>query len=284
MRTLVCVKPVPDPNLVEYDIISEEFISVLWGIYGADLCALEEACRIKEEYGGEIVVLSASPPRQEIRGEDVLNKVFFYGADRAIRIWHEDFSQADTFTTSAIMACEISKHDFDLVICGYKSGDTGSECFGALLSEKLNLPLVTRIVNLDLGPEKETITVDKKLEKGRRETFLADLPAVVTVDNGINQPRYVAVCRKIEEGLKKKIEMTEPDGDLIGLSSATEVLGVGQWKSRTRATEDMSGLSTTDMMKMLRGERGDKKKKQIFSGSPAEVAKDIGDTLVEWIY
>lgn len=280
MRIALCVKPIPDPELVQFDIHKEKFSSLVWGIYSADLGAMEEALRIKERFPAEISVFSVSPPYRDPHDLDALQAAYFYGADRVVRLWDLGYEQVDGFTAGAILAEEIKDKGFDLIICGDKSGDTGDGYFGAVLAECLHLPLVTGVVNIEI--KKEQLILDKKLERGYRETYDTGMPAVVTVDESINNPRYVALLSKAyQEGIKKEIENKKIMEQTIKNDLPNPCLKVSQWKPRTKGGKDISGLSMTDMMKMLRGEKGDKK--EIFSGPSRQVAQQISDTLIEWL-
>jgi len=278
MKIVICMKQIPDPNIIEFDISSEKLTSIVWVPNMVDLCALEEGLRIREEYGGEVVVVSLAPSR----GNDVLKRALTYGADKAIRVWEDSLEEtADTWVVSAILGQILEKLDFDVVFCGARSKDSGSEFMGVALAERLNLPIVTRVVKLEVQGKREVI-VHKKLEKGERETYVARLPAVITIDETINQPRYVALfSRTYQEGMKKEIEVIKPDLSGWKHSCLVRQLYVSQPKPRTKVGQNISGLSIANMMKLLKGEK--EGKKEIFSGSPAEGSKKVVKKLEEWL-
>jgi len=277
MKIVICIKPIPDPNIIQFDITSEKLISIVWVPNPTDFCALEEGLKIREKYGGEVVVVSLAPKR----GEDILKKALIYGADKAIRVWEDSLVEADTWMVSAILGQLLEKIGFDIVLCGDRSKDSASEFMGVALAERLNLPLVTRVVKLEVQGGKKVI-VHKKLDKGERETYAVKLPAVITINEGINQPRYVALfSRAYQVGINKEIEVIKLDLSGRNLTPLVKPLHIGQSKPRTKVGQNISGLSIADMMKLLKGEKGDKK--EIFFGSPVEGARKIGKKLIEWL-
>jgi len=276
MKVVICLKQIPDPDITEFDLTNEKMKSELWILNPADFHALEEGLRIKDKYAAEVTVVSVAPER----GDDVLKKALIYGADRAIRAWKTALIEADTWMTSLILKQVIEEIGFDLVLCGNRSKSTSSEFMGVALSERLNVPVVTGVVGLELQGEKEGLA-HKKLERGRRETYSFQFPAVLTVDEGINEQRYVALfSRTYNEGIRKKAELIEPELDDIDLSPAIELFRISQPKPRTKVGTKISGLSVRNLMKVLRGETGSKK--ELFSGPATEGAQKIAAKLKEW--
>jgi electron transfer flavoprotein beta subunit len=276
MKVVICLKQIPDPDIIEFDLTNEKMKSELLILNPADFHALEEGLRIKDKYGGQVIVVSVAPKR----GDDVLRKALIYGADRAIRAWDVLLIDADTWMISLILKQVIEEIGFDLVLCGNRSKSTSSEFMGVALSERLNVPVVTGVVGLELQGEKEGLA-HKKLERGRRETYSFQLPAILTVDEGINEPRYVALfSRTYNEGICKKIEVIEPELGDFDLFPLIKLFHIGQPKPRTKVGKKVSGLSVSDLMKVLRGETGSKK--ELFSGSAMEGAQKIAAKLKEW--
>lgn len=278
MKIVVCIKPILDPNIIQFDIASEKLTSRVLIPNPTDFCALEEGLKMREKYGGEVIAVSMAPKE----GEDGLKKALIYGADNAIRVWDESLAEADTWTASAIIKQILEIVDFDVVFCGGKSKDLAGEFFGVALAHRLNLPLVTGVVKLEVQGEKR-ITVHKKLERGERETYSAGLPAVITVDERINDPRYVALFSKTyEEGINKRVVVIKPNLNGLNLTPLVKLVNVGQLKPRTKSGQNISGLSIADMMKLLKGEKGDKK--EIIYGSSIEGSRKVGKKIMEWLF
>lgn len=276
MKVVICLKQIPDPAIAEFDLKNEKMKSELWILNPADFHALEEGLRIKDEYGAKVIAVSVAPER----GDTVLRKALRYGADRAIRVWNRPLIQADTWMISSILKQVIQEIGFDLVLCGNRSKSTSSEFMGVALSERLRVPVVTGVVGFEFHGKKEVL-VHKKLERGKRETHSLQFPAVMTVDEGINEPRYVALfSRTYDEGVRKKVEFKELELDDIDLSPGIELFRISQPKPRTKVGTKISGLSVGSLMKVLRGETGSKK--ELFSGPAIEAARKIAAKLKEW--
>lgn len=276
MKVVVCLKQIPDPNVIEFDLTNEKMKSELWILNPADFHALEEGLRIKEKYGAEVIAVSVAPKR----GDDILKKALIYGADRAIRVWDVSLSEADTWMISLILKQVIEEIGCDLVLCGNRSKATSSEFMGVALSEILNVPVVTGVVRLEFQGEKEGLA-HKKLERGRRETYSFPFPAILTVDEGINQPRYVALfSRTYNEGIHKKIEVIKPELSDLDLFPLIKLFHISQPRPRTKVGRKVSGLSVSALIKVLRGET--ESKKELFSGSAKEGAQKIAAKLKEW--
>lgn len=277
MRIVVLLKQIPDPNIVEFDIISDSLRSIYWILNPIDLLVLEEGLRIRERHGGKVIAVSIAPER----GAEVLNKALRYGADRAVIFWDDILQGADTWVLSGVIEKIIEYVGFDLVLCGSRSADSGSEFMGAALAERLNLPLATNVIKIELQ-DKGTVQVDRKLERGERETYSFRLPAVIAVEKGVNDPRYVApYSRTYREGLHRKIEVVNLDLKSLHLDPVVAPVRIIQPRPRTKVGVNISGLSLEDRFKLMRGELGSKK--EILRASPEEGAKRIVAKLREWL-
>jgi len=189
MHAIVCIKQVPDTTEVKVNpetgtLIREGVPSI---INPFDTYAIEEALRLREKFSGRVTVVSMGPPQ----AEDALREAIAMGADEAILLSDRAFAGADTLATAYTLA-EAIRHigDYDLVICGRQAidGDTGQ--VGPGIANRLGIPQLTyvsRIRQVDL--ENKAITVERLVEEGC-EVVASTLPAVVTVNKDINQPRY----------------------------------------------------------------------------------------------
>lgn len=277
MKVVVCLKQVPDPDLLKFDLLTNELHSVYWILNPADLFALEEGLKIKEKYQGEVTVLSVAPPR----AEKVLKRALIYGANRAIRVWEDWMADVDAWIVSSVIAKVLEGLSFDLILCGARSKDTSCEFMGAGLAEKLNVSLITRAVGIEFKGKEEVIA-HKKLERGERETYTAKLPAVITIEEGPEATYIPPLSRTFREGFGKQVEVISPNSNLIDLKPLTQpIIPLIQPKPRTKRGPKVAGLSVAEELKLARGEA--KGEKEIFFGSPEEGAKKIREKLVEWM-
>jgi electron transfer flavoprotein beta subunit len=169
-----------------------------------DACALEEALLVKERVGGaEVVAVTAG----DKRSEEALRRCLAMGADRAIRV---DTNVRDPLSTARALAAAVKPESADLVLCGVQSSDSVQGSTGTALSELLGLPRVAVVKKLDWsgsGPA----TVQRELEGGLIDVVEVDTPAVLTIQTGINQPRY-ATLRAIKLAEQQQIATIAGDG------------------------------------------------------------------------
>jgi len=204
-----------------------------------DAYALEEALRLKEKHTGEVVVCSAGPAR----ASQVLREALARGADRAIHVESDSLASADAFVVAEALAAAVRDEKFDLVLTGLQSDDQGFGQVGVVLAEKLGMPHATIIMEVqatDAG-----LRVKRELEGGWFQWMTLPLPALLTIQSGINQLRY-ATLKGIMAAKKKEIRKVAPAATA---TAAQKILNV------------------------YFPEKG--KKTQMLSGSPAEAAKAL---------
>jgi electron transfer flavoprotein beta subunit len=169
-----------------------------------DACALEEALLIKERLGGaEVVAVTAG----DKRSEEALRRCLAMGADRAVRI---DTNVQDPLSTARALAAAVKSESADLVLCGVQSSDSVQGSTGTALSELLGLPRVAVVKKLDWSGS-GAATVHRELEGGLVDVVEVDTPAVLTIQTGINQPRY-ATLRAIKLAEQQEIAIVAGDG------------------------------------------------------------------------
>jgi len=272
----VCVKVSADPDILSFDIVKNTLLNIHPIVDPLDLQVLEEGLRIREQQGGEVIVVSAAPDTEEA----LVRSALLSGADRAIRVWIDALKGADTFLVSQVLKEAIEKVGFDLILCGARSSDQGSECMAASLGHLLNLPLATQIISLECG--NRSLTVYKKLERGERETYTISLPAILALEQGINEPRYVApFSRTYREGMKKEVEFFKPALHQITATPYLSTIRYTPPRPRVKVGIDIDRLSMEERLKMMRGELGSKK--EIFEGEPRLAAQKIATKLFELI-
>src|SRR5947207_7079122 len=193
VKIISCIKPVPDPasrliiNEAKTWIKDQDLTFVA---SEADNYALEEALRLKEKHGGEVVVISMG-------GEEaarVLRSGLAMGADRAIHLLDPKFKGADEFAAAMTLAKAIQKDGgADLVLTGVQSDDLGTGMTGTMLAEFLAVPHATVVVGVESGADEKSLKIRRELEGGINESVSLMLPALMTIQFGINQPRYASL-------------------------------------------------------------------------------------------
>ncbi len=193
MKIISCIKPVPDPasrltiNETKTWIRDNDLTYVA---SEADNYALEEALRLKEKHGGEVVVIS-------LGGEEaarVLRSGLAMGADRAIHLSDEKFKGSDEFVIAETLAKAIEKDGgADLFLAGVQSDDLGSGMTGTMTSAFLNWAHATVAIGVEANPDAKSVSVKRELEGGINESVELAMPAVLTIQFGINQPRYASL-------------------------------------------------------------------------------------------
>src|ERR671913_2308110 len=175
-----------------------------------DAYALEEALRLKEKHGGEVVVVSAGPAR----AAQVLREALARGADRAIHVESDALAAADAFVVAEALARAIRDEQFNLVLTGLQSDDQGFGQVGVVLAEKLGMPHATIIMEVQASPstgsgQADSLRVKRELEGGWFQWMTLPLPALLTIQSGINQLRY-ATLKGIMAAKKKEIRKVAP--------------------------------------------------------------------------
>jgi electron transfer flavoprotein beta subunit len=168
-----------------------------------DAYALEEALRLKEKHSGEVVVCSAGPAR----AAQVIREALARGADRAIHVESDALAAADAFTVADALAAAIRDEQFDLVLTGLQSDDQGFGQVGVVLAEKLGMPHATIIMEVQVT--ERAVRVKRELEGGWFQWMSLPLPALLTIQSGINQLRY-ATLKGIMAAKKKEIRKVTP--------------------------------------------------------------------------
>ncbi|MBN2060804.1 MAG: hypothetical protein JW882_10365 [Deltaproteobacteria bacterium] len=278
MKIIICLKLITEPDVVEFDIKSEQLHDIYKVLDHIGYHLIEEALLLRKKLGGEVIGVSVAPEE----GDEILKNALIYGIDRAMRIWRDDFQHADTWKSSLAIAEILREIGFDLVLCGTKSKDTGSGFMVSALAEHLRVPSATGIIGIEAVNDKK-IVVHKKLMKGKRETYNLELPAVLGLEEGINEPGYVApFSRTYRRGMGRKVELILPKLLKTEGNRLIKTLRFSQPSPRVKVGKDVSSLSIQDKLKMMRGELG-REKEELFNGSPEDAARKIFNQLKETI-
>jgi electron transfer flavoprotein beta subunit len=216
-RVVVAVKQVPDTTQVKVNPETGTLIreGVPFILNPFDVHAVEEALRLRDRFGCEVVAVTMGPPNSVL----ALRRCLALGVDRAVLISDRAFGGADTLATSLVLAAAVRRAAeewgrVDLVLCGKQTIDGDTAQVGPGIATRLGwsqLTLVDRI--LEVSPDTGTLTVRRKLE-GRREVLRSPMPAVVTVVREINQPRYPTVSRRLAA---EEMEVPVWDNAVLGL-------------------------------------------------------------------
>ena len=204
MDVIVCVKHVPETAEAELKIDASgkavEKTGLVYDINEWDDYALEEAVRIREKQGGSVTAITIGPDDSD----STLRKCLARGADKAIRLADPKFEGSDGYAIAKILHSVIKTMQYDLVLTGMQAGDDGSAMVGPILAQLLGIPHATMVKKLELGPG--TAKANRELEGGLEEQVEVKLPALFSVQTGINEPRYVSIMG-IRKAMQKEIKI-----------------------------------------------------------------------------
>jgi electron transfer flavoprotein beta subunit len=198
------MKQVPKRDLALKINATQSWINdsdVAWEANEPDSFALEEALQLKEKFGGEVIVCCLGPQR----ADQVIKEALAKGADRAIHLLDPAFDQLDSLNTAKVLAEAIRREKFDLILAGLQSDDHGYGQTGVILAELLGLPSATIVMQIEVLDGR--IKVKRELEAGWFQRVALPLPALLTIQSGINQPRYASL-KGIMGAKKKEIKRT----------------------------------------------------------------------------
>jgi len=244
MKIAVCIKQVPtrewQPRLNDAKTwIREQDVS--YEMNEPDAYALEEALRLREKQGGEVVVCSAGPARVQT----VLREALARGADRAIHVEHDSLGAADAFVIAEALAAAMKDEQFDLVLTGLQSDDQGHGQTGVILADRLGIPSSTIIMEVQV--EGNALRVKRELEGGWFQWITMPLPALLTIQSGINQLRY-ATLKGIMAAKKKEIRKAAlPQG----IEAAQQIVSLAV-PTRSKQTQMIDGSSADAARELVR--------------------------------
>ncbi len=204
MDIIVCVKHVPETAEAELKIDASgkaiEKTALVFDINEWDDYALEEAVRIKEKLGGTVTAITLGSGDSDA----TLRKCLARGADTAIRLTDPKFESSDGYAVAKILHSAIKNLHYDLILTGMQTGDDGSAMVGPILAQMLGILHTTMVkkIELDTG----TAKINRELEGGLEEQLEIKLPALFSVQTGINEPRYVSIMG-IRKAMQKQIKV-----------------------------------------------------------------------------
>ena len=236
MKIIVCLKQVPArDSLLKLNKAGTwiETTDVSFEINEPDIFALEEGLRLKEKHGGEVVALSMGPERVKQTIKEALAK----GADRGIHIADDNFAQLDPLGSAKALAAAVQKEKADLVLTGLQSDDHGFGQTGVLLAALLDRPHATIIMQIEVQDGK--MRLKRELEAGWFQWMECPLPAVLSIQSGINKVRY-ATLKGIMAAKKKEIATIARES--LGVThEATQKIEKIYVPTKTKKTEFLTG-------------------------------------------
>ena len=249
MRIAVCVKQVVTrewPLRVDEARTWVQDRDASFEMNEPDAYALEEALRLKEQHGGEVVVCSAGPARVG----QVVREALARGADRAIRVEGDRLATADAAMVAEALAAAIREEQFDLVLTGLQSDDQGFAQTGVVLAELLGIPHATIIMEVQVADGR--LRVKRELEGGWFQWVSMPTPALLTIQSGINQLRY-ATLKGIMAAKRKDVRVVEAAADLVPRQEILEIR-VPEKIKQTRMIAGSPTDAAAELVKLLREE------------------------------
>jgi electron transfer flavoprotein beta subunit len=201
---IVCVKHVPETAEAELKIDATgkniDKAGLVYDINEWDDYALEEAVRIREKQGGTVTAITIGAEDSD----STLRKCLARGADKAIRLTDPKFEGSDGYAIAKILHSVIKTLHYDLILTGMQAADDGNAAVGPILAQLLNIPHATMVKKLELATG--TAKVNRELEGGLEEQLEVKLPALFSIQTGINEPRYVSIMG-IRKAMQKEIKI-----------------------------------------------------------------------------
>jgi electron transfer flavoprotein beta subunit len=249
MKIAVCIKQVPtrewQPRLNDAKTWIREQ-DAAFEMNEPDAYALEEALRLREKHQGEVVVCAAGPARMQ----QVLREALARGADRALHVEDDGLAAADAAVTADALASAMGGEKFDLVLTGLQSDDQGHAQTGVILAERLGIPHSTIVMEVQISGN--DLRIKRELEGGWFQWIAMPLPALLTIQSGINQLRY-ATLKGIMAAKKKEIKKVAMPS---GLTPGQEIVSLAL-PTRSKQTQVIDGSpaqAAQDLVKRLREE------------------------------
>lgn len=258
MEIVVCIKRVPDTaeSEVKIDSTGKDIVKegLAFNINEADNYALEEALLIKEEMGGTVTLVTMGSPE----AEETIKMGLAKGADKAVRLDDPAFAESDGQATARVLASAIKNMEYDLVLTGCIATDNWYSQVGPALAEMLGIPHASMVTKEEIKDKK--VHAFRELEGGLLEKLEIELPAVLSIQTGINEPRYASIMG-IAKASKKEIE-------LKGIND----LGLKEDQVGTKGSKtSIEKLELPVQEKMA----------ELISGSPDDAAEKLSGILKE---
>ena len=218
MEILVCVKRVPDTAENEIEVNSDgtdiERDDLVYSVNEWDNYAVEEAIQIKDNAGGSVTVVSVG----DEESEEVVRREMAMGADNGILLSDDAFEGSDGKGLATLLKAAVDKGNYDLILTGAQADD-GAAQVGGMLAAMLDLPYASLVNKIEMVDDKN-IKVGREIEGGNQEMNEIDLPCVLSIQTGINEPRYVGI-----RGIRKVASVEIPVHGAGDLGVAADAVG-----------------------------------------------------------
>lgn len=195
----------------------------------SDGYALEEALRVREKLGGEVIVCSMGPQRAKSVIKDALAR----GADRAIHVVGDKLAHLSPYAAASVLVEAIRNEQPDLIMTGLQSDDYGYAQTGVIMAELMGLPHATIVIEVDASGDK--LRVKRELESGWYQWYSMPTPALLTIQSGISQIRY-ATLKGIMAAKKKEIKEVTPPDEIVSRPSHQRIQKI-YFPQKTKQTQ-----------------------------------------------
>ena len=218
MEILVCVRRVPDTSENEIQLNSAgndiERDDLVYSVNEPDNYAVEEALQIAAKAGGKVTVVTVGDDEDE----EILRREMAMGANQGVLISDEAFNGSDGKGIATILKAFVQKGHYDLVLTGIQAEDGGAQV-GGMLAALLDCPFASLVNSIEILDDKK-LKVGREIEGGNREMNEIDLPCVLSIQTGINEPRYVGM-----RGIRQVASVEIPTHGASDLGVATATVG-----------------------------------------------------------
>jgi len=218
MNILVCVKRVPDTSENEIEVRGDgsdiEREDLVYSVNEWDNYAVEEAIQIRDNVGGKITVISVG----DEEAEEVIRREMAMGADEGIHLLDEAFEGSDGEGIAAVLKAAVERGSYDLILTGAQADD-GAGQVGGMLASMLGWPYASLVNHVEVLDDSK-IKVGREIAGGNQEMNEIDLPCVLSIQTGINEPRYVGI-----RGIRKVASVEIPIQGAAELGLASDAVG-----------------------------------------------------------
>ena len=223
MEILVCIKRVPDTEESDIEVNADgsaiQLDDLVYSVNEWDNYAVEEAVQLVDEHGGSVTVVTVG---DDDESEEVLRREMAMGANNGLLLLDHAFKGADGKGIATILKAAVEKGHYDLIMTGAQS-DTGAGQVGGMLAAMLDYPYASLVNSVEVIADRK-LKVGREIEEGNQEMNEIDLPCVLSIQTGINEPRYVTI-----RGIRKVSSVEIPiqgasdlgiSGDSVGANAA----------------------------------------------------------------